>query len=343
MAPTALVSEAAVPLLDADGQIREPLLVVDLDAERGHLTTAVAAAASSDRILVGATRRGAVDSELTPLVNELDLTLVPVNQERTNRAVVEVTDLAAVEAVLHASAVANPHASTVLARLLHWTSALSMPDALDAESLAYSTLLGGPEFRRWLASRRRRPPPPPTARESVIVERAGAEFRITLNRPERRNAYGRELRDALVSALQVAVWDTTIGRVVIDAIGPVFCAGGDLDEFGTTPDLVTAHFVRTCGSAARLLYRLADRTQVRLHGTCLGAGIELPAYANRVIAAPDTRLCLPELGMGLIPGAGGTVSIPRRIGRWRTLYLALTGVKLDTERALAWALINEIR
>jgi enoyl-CoA hydratase/carnithine racemase len=122
----------------------------------------------------------------------------------------------------------------------------------------------------------------------------------------------------------------------------VFSSGGDLDEFGTTPDLATAHFVRTRAGAAFPLHHLADRLEARLHGTCVGAGIELPAFAVHVVAAPGTTFRLPEIGMGLIPGAGGTVSIPRRIGRWRTLYLALAGTALDAETALAWGLVDRL-
>jgi enoyl-CoA hydratase/carnithine racemase len=59
-------------------------------------------------------------------------------------------------------------------------------------------------------------------------------------------------------------------------------------------------------------------------------------------AAPDTTVRLPELAMGLIPGAGGTVGVPRRIGRWRTLYLVLDGRAVAAERALAWGLVDRI-
>ena len=100
-------------------------------------------------------------------------------------------------------------------------------------------------------------------------------MRVTLNRPARRNAYSRELRDALVEALLVPTLDETITRVVIAGAGPSFCSGGDLDEFGTAPDTATAHFIRTSGGAAGLLHRIADRTEVKLHGACVGAGIEL--------------------------------------------------------------------
>jgi enoyl-CoA hydratase/carnithine racemase len=74
----------------------------------------------------------------------------------------------------------------------------------------------------------------------------------------------------------------------------------------------------------------------------VGAGIELPAFAAHVVAHPGAFFQLPEIGMGLIPGAGGTVSLPRRIGRQRTAWLALTGRRLDAPTALAWNLIDEV-
>ena len=79
-----------------------------------------------------------------------------------------------------------------------------------------------------------------------------------------------------------------------------------------------------------------------VHGACVGAGVELPAFAGHVIARPDATFRLPELRMGLIPGAGGTVSIPRRIGRDRFLEMALTGDPVDATTALDWGLIDEL-
>ena len=79
-----------------------------------------------------------------------------------------------------------------------------------------------------------------------------------------------------------------------------------------------------------------------MHGLCVGAGIELPAFARTVLTTPDASLRLPEIEMGLIPGAGGTVSIPRRIGRWRAAYLALTGEPVSGSTAVAWGLADAL-
>jgi enoyl-CoA hydratase/carnithine racemase len=218
---------------------------------------------------------------------------------------------------------------------------MTVAHALEMESLAYSMLLAGPEFARWLRARPHRALPP-EAGNAVLVSRDGDELTITLNRPDRRNAYGRQMRDELVEALRLPACDPSVVRVVLDGAGPAFCAGGDLAEFGTTPDPVTAHLIRTRAGAALPLHRLADRVEARVHGWCVGAGTELPAFVGRVVAAPDARFRLPELAMGLVPGAGGTVGIPRRIGRWRTFYLALSGHDIDAATALDWGLVDEV-
>lgn len=79
-----------------------------------------------------------------------------------------------------------------------------------------------------------------------------------------------------------------------------------------------------------------------MHGSCVGAGIEVPAFADRIVARPDSLFRLPEVAMGLIPGAGGTVSVPRRIGRWRAFWLCVTGVALDAQTAMVWGLVDEV-
>lgn len=243
---------------------------------------------------------------------------------------------------LREAAARSPQAAVVLGQVLRASGGLPVPAAVDVESFAYSMLLGGAEFRRWLADHGGRALPP-MVEDPVLIDRVGDVLRVTLNRPRRRNAYGRQLRDALAEALRVALLDPSIDRVLLDGAGPCFCSGGDLAEFGTAPDLVTAHFVRTLAGAGRLVHALSNRLEVHVHGPCVGAGVELPAFAGRVIATPDTTFTLPEVAMGLIPGAGGTVSIPRRVGRWRALYLALSGQPLEAATALAWGLIDEVR
>lgn len=236
----------------------------------------------------------------------------------------------------------TPLAAMGLVQVLRHNARRDVHEALIAESLVYSTLQGGPEFASWLAARPKASRPPPTAEPAVLVRRAGGRLDLTLNRPDRRNAFSVAMRDALVEALQLAVADPSITEIELRGRGPSFCSGGDRDEFGTLPDPATAHAVRATRNPAALLAACADRVRVVVHGACVGAGVELPAFARRVLAAPDAFFQLPEVAMGLVPGAGGTVSLPRRIGRQRTAYLCLSGVRLDAATALRWGLIDEI-
>jgi enoyl-CoA hydratase len=236
-----------------------------------------------------------------------------------------------------------PVGALVLVQLLRRSEALPVCDGLVAESLAYSTLQSGPGFAAWLARRPEPKPRPSEPEPAVRVERDGGCLRITLARPALRNAFSAAMRDALAEALEVAVSDPTVEEVVLRGEGPCFCSGGDLDEFGTLPDPATAHAVRSTRNPARLLAACAERTRAEVQGACVGAGVELPAFAARVVARGDATFQLPELAMGLVPGAGGTVSVPRRIGRQRAAWLGLSGARIDAATALAWGLVDEIR
>jgi enoyl-CoA hydratase/carnithine racemase len=245
-------------------------------------------------------------------------------------------------AAILATARKAPLATLVLVQLLRGSLARSVPDGLLAESLAYSTLQAGPEFAAWGAGRTARPREP-SREPAVLATRSGAGLELRLNRPAKRNAFSAEMRDALCEALALVLQDASVRSVVLSGEGPSFCSGGDLDEFGTLPDPASAHAVRATRNAAALLARCAERVEARVHGACVGAGVELPAFCRRVVADPGAFFLLPEVGMGLVPGAGGTVSLPRRIGRQRTAWLALSGRRLAAEEARAWGLVDELR
>jgi len=233
-----------------------------------------------------------------------------------------------------------PLAAAALVQILRTTASLPVGDALTVESLAYATLQAGPEFRGWLAGFRSPDRPATGDVPPVLAERSGDRLTIVLNRPARRNALSVEVRDALCEALELAVADPSIRTVSISGAGRCFSVGGDLVEFGTAPDPATAHAVRTIRMPARLLAECADRAEFRLHGACIGAGVELPAFGRRVVARANSFFQLPEITFGLIPGAGGCVSLPRRIGQQRTAYLALSARRISAVTALRWGLID---
>ena len=246
-------------------------------------------------------------------------------------------DLAAVLAAVQA----HPLAATALALLLRGSEQRSPREGLVLESAVYSTLQAGPEFAAWRASRPVKARPSETT-PTVRTVRYGEWVTVTLSRPHVRNALDARMRDELYDALAAVAADPSVAAIELTGDGATFCSGGDLDEFGTHPDPASAHLVRLTRSVAASLHALADRTTARVHGDCRGSGVELPAFARRVVADAAATFALPEVSMGLVPGAGGTVSLPHRIGRHRTAWLALTGTAIDAATAHAWGLVDEM-
>ena len=309
-----------------DDLLATPMARADLSPLRGHAIVAVDCSS------------GAPEAHTLAVLHTLPVVSVAVGAPHRDFDVA-VDDEHALSAVADGVA-ANPHASVVLVQLLRMGDTLSPAEALVTESLAYATLQGGPEFARWLARRGRRVRPTEAA-PPVTVAREGDVLRVVLNRPKLHNSYNAAMRDALVEALVLAAADPSV-RVEISGAGRSFCAGGDLAEFGVVSDPATAHLIRSSANAAPYLVALADRVSVRVHGACVGAGIELAAFAGRVVASADAFFQLPEVSMGLVPGAGGTVSVPTRIGRQRSARMALTAERIDAPTALEWGLIDAI-
>jgi hypothetical protein len=237
---------------------------------------------------------------------------------------------------------ANPHAAIALVQLLRLTQQLPVTAAVVAESFAYSMLLGGAEFASWLAGSRVARRHETHEVDPVLVDHANGALGISLNRPALHNAYNAAMRDALVDVLRAVIELEDPPDVVLRGNGPSFSSGGDLAEFGTTPDPVLAHEIRTTRNPGLLLHELGARATARVHGSCVGAGVELPAFCARVEARADTTFRLPEIAMGLIPGAGGTASVTHRIGRQATAELAITGATIDAPTALRLGLVDAI-
>jgi Enoyl-CoA hydratase/isomerase len=345
--------------LAADGVPANPLVVVELDRWRDAADEVVARAAglvaAALPVTVGVLR-GPMTADLAPLVAAASLTLAEDSRPvaAAARQVVSVadipgpgpasTDLEAAVGRLRDAVERSPRAAIACGQLVRQTAALGTGEGLAAEAAAYSLLLGGPEFARWLGERgpaRPAGPRKPSA-EPVLVTRDGGRLSIVLNVPERRNAFSAEVREALLDAVLLAEADETIESVTLSGAGPAFCSGGDLDEFGTATDLVAACLVRLSRAPWRVIERIAPKVTVFAHGACVGAGTEITAYAGRVVATPDAFFTLPEVRMGLVPGAGGSVSVVRRIGRWRAAWLMLTGERLPAATALRWGLVDEI-
>lgn len=331
-----------------DGTPANPLVVLDLDewGSEGAREIAAAASAVSGALPVTAgVLRGPVTPVLAPLVESLTLTFT--SAPGACRAIIPVSELpgeptlAEATGRLREAVERSPRAAIACGRLVRQTAELDTTGGLAAEAAAYSLLLGGPEFARWLAARGA-PRHVEAPAEPVLLDRDGGRLTVTLNAPERRNAFSAAMREALLDAVLLAEADPSIEAVSLRGAGPAFCSGGDLDEFGTATDLVAAYLVRLARAPWRVIDRIAPRVTGYAHGACVGAGTEMLAYAGRVVASPDAFFQLPEVRMGLVPGAGGSVSVPRRVGRHRAAWLMLTGDRLPAPTALVWGLVDAV-
>jgi len=231
-----------------------------------------------------------------------------------------------------------PRAAAVIVDLLRLLPSLDEQSGLVAESLAYGLLQGSDEHARWLAGSADHFPVTPPGR--LVVIRQDGLLQLTLDRASAGNAIDRELRDQLYETFAMAALDDTITRIVLTGRGRTFCMGADLAEFGTTRDPATAHGIRRRALPAREIARCAARLEVHVRGGCVGAGLEMAAWARRLTAAPGAWFQLPELAMGILPGAGGCVALTRRIGRQRTALLVLSGKRISARVALEWGLID---
>lgn len=341
-------------IADGTGALAPSLVLVDLD--RGvtaeQLDRLAALSVGAALVIVGIAA-DAVD--ITPDAFDLLLCTRPsppapwVSVQDLGRAVDGSTtelgalgDLAELTGLLDDVVRASPGAAIALMQLLRSGESLSAADAVVAESWVYSLLQTGPRYAQWLTERTRTSVRPESRPDVVALCRVDDTLQIMLDRPEVRNAFSTRLRDELVAALELVTLDPTIERVELRGRGRAFSSGGDISEFGTAPDPITAHLIRTSRSVGLGLDRHRRRITTFVHGTCVGAGVELPAFTDTVVAHPDTTFRLPEVAMGVVPGAGGTASIPRRIGRHRAAALALSGLLIDAPTALRWGLVDRI-
>jgi enoyl-CoA hydratase/carnithine racemase len=312
-----------------------PLVVIDL-AESDAQNRAARLAATT-AMVVGVDRAGT-----TPPINAWPFDCLVTIADDPPTPWVRTANVSRWLAKVEARVAMAPVAAATCRQVLRMGDHLPVADALAVESLAYSTLLGGEEFRRWrvaatiIASDLRGDGSP------VRFDRDGDHVTLTLCRPFGRNAMTAAMRDALWEALAAVLDDPSEPRVTLRGDGRCFSTGGHLPEFGTATDLAEAHAVRTARSCAGLLIELGDRAEVVLHGACIGSGIEIPAAAARRRAVEGAFFQLPELAMGLMPGAGGTVTLARAIGRYRTAAMLLSGCRLPAREALRWGLVHTV-
>ncbi|MGH7785852.1 MAG: enoyl-CoA hydratase/isomerase family protein, partial [Candidatus Binatia bacterium] len=165
---------------------------------------------------------------------------------------------------------------------------------------------------------------------------------VTLNRPRQLNAYNTAMRDGLYEALLAVRDDPGVRALILRGHGRAFCSGGDLREFGTAPSPARAREVRWLRDVWGTLWRLPVITIAAVHGLAVGGGFEMALLCDQCIASRDARFALPETALGMIPGVGGTQTLPRLIGTGRALHLVLSGDWLDARTAHRLGLVARV-
>jgi enoyl-CoA hydratase/carnithine racemase len=179
--------------------------------------------------------------------------------------------------------------------------------------------------------------------ETVIYEKDHGVARVTLNRPQALNAFSVRMRDDLYEIMSAIKADDEVRVVVFRGAGEkAFCAGADLREFLTAPSAVKARRIRMTRDLWRLFLSMPQPLIAALHGYVLGSGLEIALFCDLRIATPDVVFGLPEVGLGILPAAGGTQTLPRILGLSGALDMLLTGRRLSGQEAYDMRLVNRL-
>jgi enoyl-CoA hydratase/carnithine racemase len=179
-------------------------------------------------------------------------------------------------------------------------------------------------------------------KDTVLLEKRDGVAWVTLNRPDRLNAYNVAMRDDLFASLNAVHADRDVRAMVLAGAGAAFSTGGDVSEFGQAPSPTAARWIRFRRDVWGRMRALPIPTVAAVHGFTVGGGLEMALLCDVAIAAEDARFCLPETSLGMIPGVAGTQTASRRLGLGWALDLNLTGRWIDADLALFIGLVAEV-
>jgi enoyl-CoA hydratase len=179
--------------------------------------------------------------------------------------------------------------------------------------------------------------------ETVLYEKNGPVAYMTLNRPKSLNAYSVQMRDDLYEVLGAIRDDDEVRVIIVKGSGDkAFCAGADLTEFLTAPSAIAARQIRFRRDLWRRFLSMPQPLIAAVHGYVLGSGMEIAASCDIRIASADAVFGLPEVKLGIIPGAGGTQTIPRIMGLSKSLEMLLTNRWIPADEAYQFGLVNQV-
>ena len=179
--------------------------------------------------------------------------------------------------------------------------------------------------------------------EVIIYQKRDDITYVTLNRPQVLNVYNLQMRDELYQVLGAIRDDPEVKVAIFQGAGErAFCAGADLSEFLSAPSPVVARQVRWERDVWGLFLSITKPLIAALHGYVLGDGIEIALCCDIRLASEDAQFGLPEPGLGIIPAAGGSQTLPRTIGGAKALEILLTGRWIKAEEAHRLKLVNRV-
>ncbi|HEV8045757.1 MAG TPA: enoyl-CoA hydratase-related protein, partial [Rubrobacter sp.] len=179
--------------------------------------------------------------------------------------------------------------------------------------------------------------------EQILVSTEAGIATVTLNRPDRYNALGSLIVEELIEALEEIEGSGEVRAMVLTGAGDkAFCSGVDLKERAEMDADERWSHNRALNAFAERLGRLQVPTIAALNGLAFGGGLEITLACDFRIAAEGARFALPEVGIGIVPGAGGTQRLPRLVGSTKAKELILTGRRVDAGAALEMGLLSQV-
>jgi len=177
----------------------------------------------------------------------------------------------------------------------------------------------------------------------VLVESRGDVGIVTVNRPDKLNALNAETVNELRIALEQVAKDDAVRAVVLTGAGEKsFVAGADIAELAKMTPLSGIQVSRQGQDTFRFLETMRKPVIAAVNGFALGGGLELALACHFRVASENAKFGLPEVKLGIIPGYGGTIRLPRVVGRGRALELVLTGEMIDAQEAHRIGLVNHV-
>ena len=182
---------------------------------------------------------------------------------------------------------------------------------------------------------------PVTKFEHLLVEEESPAARITLNRPDKRNALSLELMEEVIAALEALGDSPDVRAIVVEGAGPAFSAGHDLGEMVGRERAFYDRLFDVCTVLMETIHRVPQPVIAKVHGIATAAGCQLVAACDLAVAAEGTRFATPGVKIGLFCSTP-MVPVSRAVGRKRALELLLTGEPIDAATALEWGLVNRV-